>query len=437
MSLTKMRKRSSSLALAIALATGSAIVATAVYPAEAQAQRKKKNDKAQAAAYSEAFVAAFNPVNEALGTEGTDVAAYKPQLTQLGAMASSPDEKMAAGGLIYNSAVKLSDQTMQLRGMELMLESGKVHIDKVGQYNFIAYQLANAQKDFPKSRNYLQAAINSNFSTADIGPSDLQVALSESYFADSAYTDGLATLSSAIEARKSSGQPVAENWYKRGLTVAYNNKIQPQVYDYATMWIGDYASPANWRDVVNLTRNLGSYDQQQTLDLLRLSRAANALTDKNDYSLYVETADPRLLPQEVKNVIDEAYASEAVSRDDIFISDSLTTATGRIASDKSDLPALERDANATGAKLTTVYAAANAFYSYGQYAKAAPLFEKALAMPGVNRAEALTRLGMAQVGLGNYSAASESFAQVDGTRAPIAKLWAAYAAQQAASAGTM
>ncbi|MFL0356557.1 hypothetical protein ACI5KX_08745 [Erythrobacter sp. GH1-10] len=431
MKLFNIRKRGSSMALAIALATGTAVVATAVYPAEAHAQRKKKKDQEEGGGYSKEFVAAYQPLNEGLQAEGANVASFKPQLEALLPLANSADEKYAAGGLIFNSAIKLNDQTLQLKGMEMMLASGKVPLDQVGRYNFIAYQLANAQQDYAKARNYLDKAINLNFSTDTVDAADLQIAMAESYFSEEQFVQGLDYLERAIKSQKGKGQDVDEQWYRRGLTVAYNNQIVPQVYDYAAMWIADFPSPTNWRDAVNLTRNLNEFEQAQTLDLLRLSRRAGALQDKQDYILYVEAADARRLPKEVKDVIEEAYASDTVSRDDIFIADALSTATGRIESDRADLPALETDADADGAPLRTVVAAASAFYSYGDYAKAVKFYEKALGMPGVDTSEALTRLGMAQIGTGDYAAAQETLAKVEGPRAAIARLWSAYAAEKA------
>ncbi len=53
-------------------------------------------------------------------------------------------------------------------------------------------------------------------------------------------------------------------------------------------------------------------------------------------------------------------------------------------------------------------------------------------MGGVDRDLALTRLGIAQIGAGNADAARETFAQVQGQRAPIAMLWSAFASQSAA-----
>lgn len=432
----KARKPFSGLALAIALASGSAIIATALMPVEAHAQRKKDKKKKNEgkADYSKEFVAAFQPVDEALRAEGADANALKPQALALIPLAVTDDDKNALGGLLFNTGVSTSDRALQLQGMEMMLDSGKVELARVARFNFIAYQLANAEQDFEKARTYLQQAINMNFTSDSVSASDLQILMAENYFAAERNVEGLAFLDTAIKERKNQGVEVPDNWYRRGVQIAYNNEITPQVYDFVLGWIGDYPSPENWKDAVNLTRNLNQFQDQELLDLFRLSRKVDALVDAADFDYYVEAADARRLPQEVKDVIEAGYASGNVSRDNLYLAESLETANSRIASDRSDLPALERDARAADAGLRTVLAAGSAFLSYGEYAKAVDFYTKALGMPGVDTAEAMTRLGIAQAGLGDFEAARETFAKVEGARAPIARLWIAYANEESPAA---
>jgi len=423
-------RHGSSLALAIALATGTATIATAVFPTEASAQRKRDNDKEDdGGGYSDAFREAYVPLDEALKAEGADVAALRPQIDALIPVLNTADEKIAGGGLIFNAGIAAQDRTLQLAGMELMLESGKVPAENVGRYNFIAYQLSNQQNDYAEARGYLQGAIDAGFTTDTVKEADLKIAMAESYFSQNQLNEGFEYLSDAIKARKASGQTVDEQWYRRGVTVAYENEATPQVYDFATMWIADYPSATNWRDAVNLTRNLNTFDAPKILDLFRLSRRVDALTDASDYDYYIEAADPRRLPQEVKTVIEEGLADGVVTRDNLFVVEALETAETRIESDRADLPALEADAMAGNAQLRTVTAAGNAFLNYDEYDKAATFYARALEMPGVNMAENLTRLGIAQVGAGDYAAAQETFGKVTGDRAPIAMLWSAYAQQ--------
>ncbi len=51
-------------------------------------------------------------------------------------------------------------------------------------------------------------------------------------------------------------------------------------------------------------------------------------------------------------------------------------------------------------------------------------------MPGVDTAEVLNRLGIAQMEQGKYDEARNTFAQVQGARQAIARLWGVYAEQR-------
>ncbi len=426
------------LALAIALAGGTAMIAAPGFtdPAHAQRGKKKKESEAPKAQYSKEFVAAYQPIDTALKAEGTDLNALRSQIDALLPLAVSPDEKLATGGLVYNAGNKLGDRGLQLRGMEMMLGSGKLTPEDTARYSFVAYQLANALEDYTKSRTYLQQAIDGNFTSETVSRSDLEITMAESYFSAGEFATGFEYLNKAMADRKAQGQPVDAQWYRRGITVAYNNQVEPQIYDLVVAWLGDYPSQDNWRDGINLTRNLNDYEGPEILDLLRLAKRVGVLTEKQDYIYYIEAADPRRLPKEVKELIDEAYVTGAISKDDIYVADSLSTANSRIKSDQAELPALERDANAASAGLRTVFAAGDAFLSYGQYDKAAGFYQKSLDMAGVDRNAALTRLGIAQIGMGDHAAAQTTLAQVEGARKPIAMLWSAYAAEQGAAGTT-
>ncbi len=424
------RKRTSSLALAIALATGSAVVATAVFPAEASAQRKR-DEKPRKAQYSDEFREAYIPLDEAMKDESTDIASMTGQFEALLGVLESPDEKLGGGQLVFNAGVRANSQDLQLKGMQSMLDSGIVPAEQLGRYNFIGYQLAVAKNDLTLARTFLERAIDANFSTETISQSDLEIAMAETYFSAGDYSAGIDYINRAIDERKAEGLPVEESWYRRGVTVAYENEAQPEVYDMLALWLADYPSPKNWQDAVNIARNLNQFQDAQMLDLFRLSRAVGALSEAADYDYYVEAADPRRLPLEVRDVINEGKAAGHVTSQNLFLEEALQTAESRVAQDRADLPALESDASAASASLNTVVAAASTFLSYGEYDKAVKFYERALQMPGGERNELLHRLGIAQIGLGNYDGARETLSQVSGPRVPIAKLWMTYADQLA------
>ncbi|MCK0099531.1 hypothetical protein MWU38_09060 [Qipengyuania sp. S6317L1] len=429
------RKRTSSLALAIAMATGAAVATTAVMPTEASAQRKKKKDESDGGGYSKEFIAVYQPLNELMGTEGSDLASQRAQFDALAGLLNTPDEKIAGGGLMFNSGVRLQDPALQLKGMEAMLASGMVEAANTGRYNFIAYQLADRQNMVAKARTYLQAAIDNNFTAENINPASLRIAMMESYFGNSEFDAGIKYLNDAIAEQKAAGQTVDEAWYRRGISVAYENELTPAVYEIAAMWLSDFPSETNWRDSINIARNLNNFTPAEMLDLFRLSRQTGALNTASDYDFYIEVADARRLPSEVKSVIEEGKAAGILVDSNLYMVEQLGVANGRIASDRADLPALEADASAANAGLRTVVAAGDAFLSYGEYDKAVKFYERAVAMPGVELGEELNRLAIAQIGAGDYAAARESLSRITGTRKPLAMLWTAYANQLEAEAG--
>jgi tetratricopeptide (TPR) repeat protein len=427
----KRFKPGSHIALALALATG-AVAMTGVVADPVQAQKKKKGKKE----YSKEFIAAYNPINEALGAEGADANAVKSQLSGLIAASVSADERFVTGNTVYSVGTQTSDQQLQFDGMKMMLESGKVDADKVGKFNFIAFQLARGMEKHGESRGFLQQAISNNFTTENINPSILRIEMSETYFREDNFAEGLRILKAAIAERKAAGQNVEESWYRRGLSVSFKNDIKPDIYDFVQGWISDYPTDKNWRDAVNITRQTNNYGAQETLDIMRLGFRLDTLQDKIEFIDYIEAADPRRLPKEVKDVIDHGYSTGRVTRNDIYVAESLQTASGRIAADRAELPAIEREARGASADLRTLMAAGDVFLSYGQGDKAEEFYAKALTKPGVNSALTLTRLGITQVDQGKYAEAKSTFAQVQGPRAPIAQLWTAYVDSKTAGSNT-
>lgn len=418
-------KRGSHLALAIALAMG-ATVAGGLIAEPVYAANKDKKKRAGKPTYSKEFIAAFSPIQQGLSAEPVDVAAIKALLPAAVAVSVSPDEMLATGNAAYSLGLKANDYGIQYQGITMMINSGNLAPEQVGPFNFAAYQLSTALERHSEARTYLQVAMDANYSSETVSPSAMRVAMAESFISENRVDEGLQYLGNAIKQQKSTGQPVDEAWYRRGLSVAYNNQ-KPIVYDFLVSWLGEYPSRANWRDSINIARNMNNFESGEMLDLLRLSYALDALDNKQEYIDYIEAADARRLPKEVEALIQHGYSSGKISKDDMFVADSLEVASGRIAADRADLPSLERDARASGASIRTVTAAGDTFLSYNDYAKAEEFYQKALGMPGVSTDVVLTRLGIAQIKLGKTSEAQVSLSKVGGKRAPIAKLWSAYA----------
>lgn len=435
---SRASRPSSALAMALVLAAGGTLAATAIeQPAHAQRDKKKKDEaKPQ---YSKDFLAAYTPINEIQQSETPDYAKAKSLIPALLATVESADEKNAAGGMIFNLANDMGDDQLRLQGIEMMLESGKLDANTQGQLSFAAYQTYRDMNDVAKARAALEGAIAANYSftatmtdgsTQQFGPDRMRWLISDLYFDQGNYAEGLAYLTELIEARKAEGGEVPETWVRQGLAQAYENGLNAQASKFAAYLVEFYPSDVAWGDAVIITLNGNSYQNPETLDLLRLSRRTGNYNDQRVLSEYVEVLDPRRYPGEVVAVIDEGFASGAADKTDPYLLETRKEAAGRVATDKADLPNLAADARKAGVDLKTLVVAGDTFLSYDQPAEAEEFYTKALTMTGVETPLVLTRLGIAQYDQGKYAEAIETFRKVEGARRDLANLWAIYTAQK-------
>lgn len=410
------------LASPLALAAVASVGIVGVH-APAAAQKQAKPAKAN---YSKEFVAAYKPIETQASAAGADFNALKASVPGLVAAAKTEDDKMAAGRMILQIGQKTSDYSLSLQGADLMLASGRADAALAGQLNFAAAQMSYNLKDYGRARTYIQSAIDAGYSE-----NDPQLLLAESYWAENKYSEGLKYLGDTIAARKAAGQPVSEAWVKRALATAYNNQLNDEARRWGLMYARDFPSASSWGDAIAIAINTGDYSPPEMLDLLRLARRTNTIRTKAMYLEYIDAADARKLPNEVIQVLDAGTAAKLVDPSVQVVKESRASATARLAADKTELPSLQRDASAAGAKLVTVQAAADTLLSYGKWADAETFYTKALSLPGANTALLLTRLGIVQIEQGKYADAQATLAKVTGTRQPIAALWALYAAQKA------
>lgn len=416
----------SRFALAIALATGAAVGVTAL-EAPAYAQKKKKAEAGEAKDYSKGFIAAYQPIQEQITAAGNAAGAVG-SVPALKAAAQTADDRFAAGQLIYSIGRDAQNMALQRDAVAMLIESGKLPAADVGRYNFLAGQLAYQQEDYPAARSYIERAIAAGWTE-----NNPQTLIAESYFAEDNNQAGLEYLDRAIQARVDGGQPVDENWIKRGLSIAYNSDMAPQAENYSRLLVQYYPSVQNWGDAIGILRNNNAYGDEELLDLLRLAQRTNSLRTARDYVDYIETADPRRLPIEVGRVIEQGKAAGLLNSSDRYVNEAETMSRSGASLVREDFASLEADARSASGSAQVAIAAGDAYLSDNQPAKAEELYRVALAKPNVNAAVALTRLGIAQLDQGNTAEANATFAKVEGARQAIARLWSTYAMQEAAS----
>ena len=422
--LSKASRPSSALALALVLAaTGTAGAIALEQPAYAQ-KKKKDEEKPAAKNYSKEFIAIYQPVANLVNGEAPDWTAISAQLPTVKGAVQTDDDRMVAGNLIYSVGTKTQSRALQLEGAEMMLASGKVPAENQGQYNLLAGQLAYNEQQYAKSRTFLMKAIELGYVE-----SEPQGLVAESYFSEENYAAGLAYLRDAIATKEAAGEEVNEQWVRRGLQMAYNNKLATELGEFSLLFAKHFPSSENWGEVIAITAYGGGWQNAEILDLVRLARSAGAMRDERMYADYIDSADYRRLPGEVLAIIDEGYAAGTLSKTDSYVAEIRGLAADRAKADRGELAGILGSAKGSS-DLRTVMTGGDLALSYNDYAAAEVLYAKALGMAGVDKGLAQTRLGIAQLKQGKAAEAEATFNAVEGPRATIARLWATYAAQQ-------
>lgn len=400
--------------------------------APAYAKDKKKEEKAPKPEFSKEFVAAFKTVDELLKGEAPDFPSIKAQIPGVVALAKSADEKNVAGSLMLRYGQATRDQQFQKDGLILMLDSGKVPPEEQGRYSTFVSQLAFQAENYEQAVKYANQALALGY-TAGNG----EIILAEAAFAQNQTQQGLAYVDQLVQRTIAAGGVPEQAWIKRGLSIAYKEGMAAEATKLGLLYAKYYPSKQSWGDAIAIMRNFNTYESPEALDLLRLVRRTDSFRTRLDYGEYIEVADARKLPGEVKEVIEDGYATGILKRDDAFIKDIYGQAQTRAAADRADMAGIEADARKPGATLVAVASTGDVFLNYNQPAKAEEFYTKALSMPGADTETLLTRLGIVQFDQSKYAEAKATFAKITGKRADIAKLWIAYADQKAAAASAV
>ena len=156
---------------------------------------------------------------------------------------------------------------------------------------------------------------------------------------------------------------------------------------------------------------------------MRLMATAGALNGERDYYEYAETASTKGLPGEAKAALTQGKAAGALNASKPLVAEISKTVDSKVAGDRAALPALDREArNAANGK--AALGTADAYYGYGDFAKAADLYRVALTKGGVDADTVNLRLGAALARSGDKAGAAAALANVkSGTRAQLAQYW--------------
>ncbi len=414
------------LALTLAL-TGGAVSAPAFAKKEEKSSAPKLN-------VSPDVIKALQAAQTAAGKQ--DFAGAKAALAEADSKAKSNDDKYQIGAVKLNTSIAAKDAAMQGEALTQMLDSGLTPAEQVGQFNAVAADQALQAKNYDLAISRAKAA-----AAAGYKPDAVNVTLAQAYFGKAGTANasvepqrglnqqGLVALKAAADATKAAGGQVPAQWYQIGVSRAATAKL-PEVTEWATLAYQANPSGENLRTLVRLFQQANpNISNRENLDVLRLMAVSGGLVVAQDYLEYAEMASKTGIYGEVKSAIDAGRSKGVLSASQG--GDLYQTAVPKIAGDKGSLGSAEADAKkAANGKIAA--ATADAYLGYGDYTKAAAMFELAKQKGGVDADEINSRMGIAKALGGDTASAKAAFQSVQaGSRKKIADLWLAYLATKA------
>lgn len=407
-------KTVSRAAFGFALAMGVA-VPLAVSPAMAAKEKKEKPAPAKAWQLSKEFRAAYIPADAAVKANAPDAIA---KIEAAEAVVKNGDEKYIAGTLRLTLGQATKNAKLQLDGIIAMIASGSAAPVDAPKLNMAAGQLAYQAGNYTDAKKYLAEAIRLGNPGVDAN-----LLLAEANFKLGTTLEGLTALDGAVKAEQAAGRKAPAEWYGRAAAMAYKAKMTGETAKWTREQVRAYPTPENWRSALVIYRDSANLDNQTLIDLFRLMHDTKALAGERDFFEYASLAITGALPGEAKTVIEEGFASGAVSKSSRAVAERLTDANAKIPSDKASVVSDEkRAASAPDGRLAAN--TGSAYLAYGDYAKAIDLFRLAQKKGGIDADVVNTRLGIALARAGQKDAARAAFQAVTGpARKEVAQFW--------------
>ena len=426
-------KSISTFALAAALVIGGAVVTAPFHPAQA-AKKKKAAATATGEAGNRQLVIspAARPAMGALdkAVKAKDKVAFDAALPAAEAAATTPDEKYFVARQRYQFARDANDDAGQAAALEAIVASGGAQPSELASANFNLGVKAFGASNWARAETAFLKAIELNPTDTDamfnLGVTQLKLKKD---------AEALASLQRTIAGLKSANKPVPESYYKTALQTAFSLR-SPQAAILSNEVYAAYPTAENWRNALIVFRDSVRANEAANTDVLRLMRASKSLGARAEYYDLAASLSDAGLPGEAKAVLEEgqrAAVTPPIKPTDQQYVRIMAIVGSRLAEDRASLAGLEgRAASAATGRLA--YRTADAYYGYGDYAKAASLYRVAQTKGGadVDINQVNLHLGMALAMSGDKAGAETALKLVTGKFAGVAQMWLTWLARPAA-----
>ena len=417
---TATRKKSRFTLLLSAIAAGT-MTAGALLPHAAMAQ-----EEAPEPTNSQSFAQLYGPIANTVTGETKDWAGAATRIPELKAAMKNRKDRHTTGNFMLIVGGQVNDDRMRREGIELMLRSTLVPAEDVARFHYYSGSLAFNYDEPGSARASWKRAVDAGYADNDGDVfNDPQYLIAQSLIQEERERDAFEFLLPYLEANATPGAGQNDKMIRLGLQAAIDIDDTQMGNRFARMLIEDGNSAETWKVGLQVVAMMNPMDEKPELELYRLMRDAGAMTQRPEYIRYIESADPRLMSNELDDVLAEGLRDGffKTSGDQYYLEVKQVIDT-RKAIDMRELDqtvAEGRNGDAAAARI-----AGDILYSVDDFGQAAGFYELA-AERGYQADAAHTRVGIAHTMAGNYSEAMSAFASVSGDYAVVAEFWALYA----------
>ncbi len=418
-----------------ALALSASILALG---AIAPAVYAKKEPKAAAPAkvklnFSKEFLAVYAPAQQAL-IKSKDAAAAAATIPAVKASVMNDDDRYEAGGYVLNIGSQLKDVKTQIDGLDMMLASTSLPADLRIKYTYFRGAFAYDLKDYVGAENFMTQSMALGYRENDV-----QYLIANAQSQQKKYPEASASIKQAIASKTAAGKPIPAIWFAQAKNYSSKQKDrQGEVYYGKEMMKVDQ-SPEAYHDALFPFIYYTEMTTPELLDAYRLVRETKSLLFAPEFKGYIEVADRKRSPAEVLAVIDEGVAKGVIDLADRSISEDIADAKlNRVELAKNwDTDEQYARKQATGSQAMLF---ADRVFAFGEFARAAAMYQVALEKGGIVNKEGINvtdqatmRMAIAKVKLKDLSGARADLAKItDPKRKRIAEYWDIYITQQMA-----
>lgn len=344
-----------------------------------------------------------------------NAAAFAAALPEAKANASNAGDQYLIGMLMMNMAIAANDNMAMAAAVDQIAASsyiGKAEI--VDLYSGLGGTFSTA-KQFDQAAGAYQKGLG-----YDPNSIELLTSLAEAHFAANKVPDGITALRKAIAARVASEGKAPENYYKRGVGMAYGAKL-PVTTELTREWVAAYPNADSWHNALAIYQNLNKRTPALSLEVYRLMNATNSLAS-DDYTVYSAAAFDTGNYVESQAVIDAGIASGKLKASDPEVTDITTALKAKPKTTAADLAEAAKAVKDAAGRMRV----GDRYLAMGKYAEAIELYRAAEGQAGIDQDLLKLHLGIAMARGGDKAGAKTVFASVGGAWKPIASYWMLY-----------